>query len=152
MGALLRYVLAFVAAVLCTSLLGSVFSTQFVIAALAGIEVDVPLATRLTMTVRDFGILPTLVPAIAACLLPGYVVAGLCARFFGGKHLYWFAFGGATAVIALLLIMQAVLGLMPIAGARTVAGLLSFGFAGGVGGWLFSRMTSHSSKEGIRNA
>ncbi len=148
MKTLLRYLLAFAAAVLCTCLLGSVFSTQFVIAALASIDVDVGFATRLSVTVRDFGILQTLVPAFAACLLPGFLVAALCARFIGGSRPAWFVVAGGTAVIAELLIMQAVLGLMPVAGARTPSGLFAFGLAGAAGGWLFARITvPHGSKE-----
>ncbi len=151
MKTLLRYLLAFVAAVLCASLLGSVVSTQFVIAALAGIDVEVSLATRLSMSVRDFGILPTLVPALAACLLPGFLIAGICARLLGGSRPAWFVIAGATAVIAELLIMQAVLGLMPIAGARTLPGLLSFGLAGAAGGWMFVRLAGGTDQREIRD-
>ncbi len=152
MRTLLRFLLAFVAAVLCVSLLGSILSTQFVIAALAGIDVEVALATRLSMTLRDFGILPTLAPALAACLLPGFLVAGLCASFIGGNRLMWFVIAGGTAVVAELLIMQAVLGLMPIAGARTLPGLLSFGLAGAAGGWLFARITRLPDSTEIHDA
>ncbi|MDJ0699460.1 MAG: hypothetical protein QNJ07_06345 [Woeseiaceae bacterium] len=152
MRALLRYLLAFLAGVLCASLLGSVLSTQSVIAALADIDVEVTMATRVSMTVRDFGILPTLVPALAACLLPGFLIAGLCARLIGGSRAAWFVVAGATAVVAELLIMQAVLGLMPIAGARTLAGLLSFGLAGAAGGWLFVRIAGGTDLKEKRDA
>jgi len=141
MRTILLYVSAFALAVAAAGVAGSILSTQFVIAALAGIDVAVPFATRLSMTLRDFGILPTLLPAVAACFLPGFLIAGLCARWFGGNRIAWFVIGGASALVAELLIMQAVLGLMPIAGARSTAGLLSFGLAGGLGGWAFGRVT-----------
>jgi hypothetical protein len=41
-----------------------------------------------------------------------------------------------------VLIMKAVLLITPIAGTRTVLGVLSFGLAGGVGGWVYDKITS----------
>ncbi len=152
MKTFLRYVGAFLLAVFCASLLGSILSTQFVVAALGSIDVGVPLATRLSMTARDFGILPTLVPAVAACFLPGFVVAAICNRFIPGGRFFWFVFAGATALVAELLIMQAALGLMPIAGARTLAGLLSFGLAGAAGGWVFALSTRPRDHTEIHDA
>jgi len=152
MRTFLLYVAAFILAVLCTSLLGSVFSTQFVVAALGSIDVDVPLATRLSMTVRDFGILPTLLPAVAACFFFGFLVAGIASWKPGGNRVYWYVVAGATALVTELLIMQAVFGLMPIAGARTNAGLFSFALAGAAGGWVFARVTATKRKVETRDA
>ncbi len=133
--------IAFIAATVTTGVLGSVFSTQFVIAALGSIDVAVPMDVRLATTIRDFGILPTLVPAVVSCFLIGFLVAGLCASKLGGSRTAWLSLAGATALVSELLIMQAVLGLMPVAGARTTTGLASFAVAGATGGWLFARLT-----------
>ena len=136
--------LAFLASVLAAAVLGSVFSTQFVIGALGSIDVAVPIDVRLTTTIRDFGILPTLVPAVAACFMIGFLVAGLCAAKLGGSRRIWFALAGGAALVCELLVMEASLGLMPVAGARTHAGLAAFGVAGAAGGWIFARLTERT--------
>lgn len=135
-----RYLLAFLAAVICTSLLGSIVSSQFVMAGLSGLGVDIPVADRLRMTVQDFGILPALSTAVAAAFLPAFVVAGLAGRRFGGRRA-WFTAAGGAALVAELAIMQAVLGLMPVAGARSAAGLGALGVAGALGGLTFALLT-----------
>lgn len=139
-----RYLLAFLAAVICTSLLGSIVSSQFVMAGLSDLGVDIPLADRLRMIVQDFGILPALSAAVAAAFLPALAVAGLAGRKLGGRRA-WFAAAGAAALIAELMIMEAVLGLMPVAGARSAAGLGALGFAGALGGLTFALLTERRS-------
>lgn len=135
-----RYLPAFFAAVICTSLLGSIASSQFVLAGLTGLGVEIPLADRLRMTVQDFGILPALSAAVAAAFLPAFVIAAFIGRRFGGRRAC-FAAAGAAALVAELLIMEAVLGLMPIAGARSAAGLGALGVAGALGGLTFALLT-----------
>ena len=138
-------VAAFAVAATATAVLASVFSTQFVISGLVGIGVDVPLATRLVMTVTDLAMLVTLVPAAAACFLPAFALAGFLSRRLGGSRSAWFTLAGATALFAELLIIQAMLELMPIGGARTLAGLAMQAVAGAFGGWIFARLTVPSS-------
>ncbi len=140
MPTFLRYLFAFLAAVFLTSLLGSVVSSQFVMAGLTDLGVQIPLNDRLRMTVQDFGILPALSIAVAAAFLPALALAGLASRRFGGRRA-WFAAAGGAALIAELTIMQAVLGLMPVAGARTPAGMAAFGLAGALGGLAFALLT-----------
>lgn len=137
----LRYAGVFVGAVVVAGVVASVFSTQFVIAGLQGIDVEVPFLTRLSMTVDDFGILSAMIPALAACFLPGFLVAGLLWPRVPGGRTFWFVLAGGTALVTELLIMQANFDLMPIAGARSTFGLLMQGVAGAFGGWLFARGT-----------
>ena len=80
---MLRLFTAYLAAVLSTAILCSILSTQFVIAGLQSIDVAIPLSVRLQMTMQDFGILQTLLPAIAACFaggLGGWLFARLSAK------------------------------------------------------------------------
>jgi hypothetical protein len=140
MATLSRYLLAFLAAVFCTSLLGSIVSSQFVIAGLVDLGIEIPLADRLRMTVQDLGILPALSAAVAAAFLPALAIAEFGGRKFGGRR-GWFLVAGAAALTAELAIMQAVLGLMPIAGARSAAGLGMLGLAGALGGLTFAALT-----------
>jgi len=133
--------IAFLAAAAGTSVLASLFSTQFVVAGLAGIDVAVPPLTRVRMSLNDFGILPALFSATAACFAVGFPVAAWCDVRFGGSRYAWFALAGGSAIVTELMIMQAVLGIMPVAGARTAAGLACQGFAGAIGGTLYAWLT-----------
>ena len=133
---------SFVVAILVAGVVGSLFSTQFVLAGLTGLGVDVSIGTRLSMSVTDLRILETLAPAVAAALLPAFVVAAICVRWMGGSRTIWFTVAGASAIVVELLIIGSVLGLMPIAGARTTAGLLSQGLAGALGGFAYARLTA----------
>ncbi|MGB5164568.1 MAG: hypothetical protein WBN61_04865 [Woeseiaceae bacterium] len=128
-----------------TALLASIFSSQFVIAGLQTINVDIPFSTRLSMTVADFGILTVLLPAVLACFLVAFLVAGLCAARLGGSRSGWFIAAGATSLVTELMIMQGVFGVMPVSGARSIAGLLAQGVAGAAGGYLFARITSQQT-------
>ena len=58
--------LAFLAATLLTAIAASVFSTQFVIAGLTAVNVDIPFGVRLSMTFTDLAILRMLLPAARA--------------------------------------------------------------------------------------
>jgi hypothetical protein len=142
MRSILTNVAGLIAAALATSIIGSVFSTQSVIASLQSINVAIPFATRLSMTVNDLGILPALGSITLICFIFGFIVAALCKRFIGGSRTIWHITAGAVAIISTLLIMKAILLVSPIAGARSTLGLLSFGLAGAIGGWIFDKTTS----------
>lgn len=135
---------AFSAAVLVTAILASVFSTQVVVAGLQGIGVDVPAAKRVAMTFSDLPILAMFVPGAAACLLPAFLVAGLFAAHTPLPRVAWFILAGASAFVVELKIIEALLGLMPIGGARSANGLALQALAGAAGGWTYVRLT-HST-------
>ena len=134
---------AFIAAVLCTSTLASIFSTQFVVSALQDIGVLVSLGTRLLMTLQDLAIFETLLLVTTACFFVGFSVATLCIKYIGGPRLIWFAVAGASALICTLLLMTWHFHLTPIAGARSFLGLMFQAIAGTIGGLLFAKL-SHS--------
>jgi hypothetical protein len=143
----LRNIVGLVTATLTTSVVGSVFSTQSVISSLQSLDVDVPIATRLSMTVGDFALLPSLAPLVAICFVIGFIVAAICVRRIGGNRTAWHIVAGAVALIATLLIMKAVLLITPIAGTRSLLGLTSFGLAGAIGGWVYAKTTTQARAE-----
>lgn len=147
MPSFLRNVVSLFVAALLTSVIGSVFSTQSVISSLRSIDVDVPFATQLSMTLGDFAILPSLAPLIAICFVVGFFVAAVCVRHIGGNRTAWYIVAGAVAVITTLLIMKAVLLITAIAGTRSLLGLLSFGLAGAIGGWVYAKITTQVRSE-----
>ena len=134
--------IALLLAALLTAVAASVFSTQFVIAALTAIDVEVPFGVRLSMTFTDLAILMILLPAAIACFVPAFVIAEALARWLGGRRELWFALAGGTALVTELLLIESVLGLMPVGGARTTAGMALQGVAGVLGGVAFSRLAA----------
>ncbi len=138
----IRNITGLIAATLVTAVIGSIFSTQSVIAGLQSINVDIPFGTRLSMTVNDLGILSALGPLTAICFVVGFIVASLCVRYLGGNRTVWHIVAGATALMTTLLIMKAIFLITAIAGTRTVVGFLSFGLAGAIGGWVYAKITA----------
>jgi hypothetical protein len=147
MRTIVRYVLAFLAALLVTSILASIFSTQFVISGLQSVGVDIPFGVRASMTVADMAILRVLLITVTACSLVGFLVAGLCASKLPGSRTIWFVIGGGIALITELLLLSSAFGGMPIAGARTTSGLIFQGIAGAAGGWCFAWITARRGRQ-----
>jgi hypothetical protein len=142
-----RNLVGLIAATLTTSIIGSIFSSQSVISSLQSLNVAVPLTTRLSMTVDDLAILPTLAPITAICFIVGFIVASLCIRFIGGNRTAWHVLAGAVALTTTLFILKAVLLITAIAGTRTILGLLSFALAGAIGGWVYAKVTTRAEAE-----
>jgi hypothetical protein len=138
----LKRIAAFLLAVAAATLIGCVSATHFVIAALGGIGVDVSLADRLAMTAHDVpGMGQLLYIVYAVALLVGFIVAFLCCRWLPGDRRTWFTLGGAAATVSVLLLMDMIMGGMPIAGARGISGLLGQALAGTAAGYVFVRLT-----------
>jgi hypothetical protein len=144
---MLRTFLAYLIAVLSAAVLCSLLSTQFVIAGLQGIDVAVPLDVRFQMSMQDLGILQTLIPAIGACFAVGFGIAALCGRWIGGSRTVWNTLAGVSSLVTLYLLLNFILEIMPISGARSFAGLAAQGLAGSVGGWLFAKVSAKETKE-----
>jgi len=142
MSKFFRSIAGLIIAALVTSIIGSLFSTQSVIASLQSLDVEVPLTTRLSMTVNDLGILLALMPITAICFILGFLVAAIGLRFIGGNRIAWHIVAGASALICTLIVMKTVLLVTPIAGTRTLLGLASFGLAGAIGGWVYAKITN----------
>lgn len=136
-----KHLVAFPAAVILTAVLASLCSTQFVLAELTALGIEISVSARIAMCFEDLGILRSLLPAVAACWLVGFPVAHALEARIGGNRNAWFVAAGGAALVGELLIMQAVLGVTAIAGARSLPGLLCQGVAGALGGYLFARMT-----------
>ncbi len=145
-----RGFIALLVASLTTAIIGSVFSSQFVISELISIGAEIPFSTRLSMTADDFGILPSLMPLTLICFVIAFSIASLCNKYIGGKRIVWYIIAGSAGLMATLLVMKAVLVVTGIAGTRSTLGFLSFGLAGAVGGWVFAKLTNSLAKPGDR--
>jgi len=136
------------AAVFATAIVASLFSTQFVIAGLSSLGVDISFAQRVSMSFSDLAILQTLPLVIGACFFIGFVIAAACNKFIGGNRRYWYALAGGCAFLSALLILSAFFQLMPIAGARTHFGLFCQTFAGAIGGLIFAQLSKRKTTSG----
>lgn len=134
-----RSAIGYLAAVAGTSLSGSIAQTQFNLAALQELGVPIPLDVRLDTTVRDLiGFAPLFAALVAAALLVAFVVTGLLLRRLPLPVMPLYTLAGTAAILLLLLIMDAMLPVTPIAAARSLAGLLTLSLSGAVGGMLFT--------------
>ena len=127
-----------------TALIASIFSTQRVIGSLGEIGGKVEVGDRLSITIYDalhFG-----------SLYWGFITLAFIAAFNAAWALHKgvkfgrpviFAVAGAVAMLVMLLAMEQVFFGVPIvAGARDVVGLLLQMLAGGIGGFLFAKLTT----------
>ena len=137
-----RNAFGFVVAVIAATVLASIISTQFVVAGLQEIGVEVPFGTRVSMTVTDLALLRIYLIMGGTAMLVAFLVAGACAKWLPGSRQVWFSVAGFAALTCVLMLVESLLGAMLIAGARTVPGLLLQGVAGAFSGWVFARLTS----------
>lgn len=126
---------AWLLAVAVAYLLASATATQSVISSLAGMGLDVTMSTRVQMTLSDIlGMANMFLPMVAFALLMAFMTAALLSRWLARWRLPLYAVAGATALVAIHLILHLAFGLTPIAIARTAGGLVLQGLAGAAGG------------------
>jgi hypothetical protein len=145
---LVKAFFAYLLAVVATTVLGSVAATQFVLSELRTMQVAVPFSVRIETTVHDIvGMGPTFAPIVAGALLVAFLVAALLTRFVPLPDRRWYLVGGFVGIIAALLLVKAMLGGTPIAGARGTLGLVSQGMAGLFGGWVFAKLCPEKEQQ-----
>lgn len=132
---------AWVVAALLAATAASVASTQSVLGSLIEVGARITTQDRLSMTVADLAILQTLFPVMAVCFLVAFIIAALCVRFVGGLRAVWFIAAGASSIVCTLLLMSWLMNLMPVAGARSTLGMLMIAACGGLGGYVFAKLT-----------
>ena len=138
----IRQIVGFVVAVAVTAVGSSFFSSHFVLRGLESLGVDVELADRFAMYAHDVAGMSLMAGAVAGTgLLIAFPVAALIVRFLPQLRTLGYVLAGVAAMVVALMAMQSVLGMMPMAGARTWGGLAAQGVAGALGGYVFARMT-----------
>ena len=141
--------LVFILSVLIATLAASLFSTQFVIAALESSGAKVGWGDRLDMTLYDLGHLGLVYGIfIAVGLLVSFLAAALVHRFANTKRSLIYVVAGMTSFLVMLYLMQAVFfGVPIIAGARSILGLAFQALAGGIAGYVFAKLTGGARKK-----
>jgi hypothetical protein len=133
--------LAFVAAVLVTYLIGASLATQHVLGALTEMGMDIDFGVWAHTTLHDLiGMFGTYAPLIGIAFLVALPVILLICRGRSGWRRFGYTTGFFAAVIVLHLLMTAVLDVTAVAATRFFGGLLQQGFAGAVGGYVFYRL------------
>jgi len=139
---------AWLLAALVTYAISSTLATQSVIASLGRMGVSVPLGQRFSTTIQDLvGMSGMFLPLIAFSLLIAFVVASILSRWLAPRRTALFILAGFTGVLALHVSLEAMLGITPVAAARTVGGLLLQGVGGAAGGWLFVKVIRDSVRK-----
>ena len=129
---------AYLAAVVIAYLLASIMATQSVVASLAGMGVEVELATRLTMTLKDIaGMAPMFLPMVAFALLIAFMSAALLCRWLHRWRLPLYVLAGATGLVCIHLGLNLAFAITPVAIARTGGGLLLQAIAGAAAGYAY---------------
>lgn len=128
-------------AVLVAYILAVIFATQFVVASLIGMGVDVSWAQRLEMSFRDIvGMTSIFLPLVAIGFLIALGAAGILSRRNRSRRTVLFALAGAIAMIAIHMALKHTFDISLIAVARSLVGLFSQALAGAVGGYCYTRI------------
>lgn len=127
------------AAVLCAATVGSVVQTQFNLAALAGLGTTIDVATRLRATVHDLAhFAPLYGVVVAVSFALAWPVAALLAKRLPDYRAGLFTLAGFTAVLVMLLTMNAVMPVTPVAATRNPVATGLMGLAGAAAGRLYA--------------
>ena len=150
---MLRVLKAFFPAVVITYILAALLATQVVLQDLVAMGVAVDIGTRVHASLHDLLGLATsyLLLILFAFLLAMPAAAALVRlHLIPGPRALWFALAGALALVLLHVIMRQVLGVWPLAAAREWPGLLLQGLAGGIGGYVYARLSQQRPRRPLR--
>ncbi len=137
----MKRVLAYLLACFATYALGVLFASQQAISSLQTLGAPVSIGVRLQVYFHDvLGMTASYLPLIAIVLLIAFGVAALVVRLLAFGRAPLFVAAGATAVIAIHLLLTLSFEIHPIGSTRTVFGLMLQGLAGLIGGFVYVRL------------
>jgi len=135
---IVRWLMAFLLAVVVTAVLGSIIQSQFNLASITALGLSVPVSTRFEVILFDLlSFAPTYGIIAAFALLIALLVAAWPASVFPALKQFWYGLAGFLAIYTALVIMNAMLPVTVIGAARSTAGMMSLSMAGALGGWLY---------------
>ncbi len=145
---LVRIIIAFVAAVVVATAVACVIGTQFVLAALTGIGVEISVSERFATTWYDlvnFGFIPSPAFGFSYALVIGiglviaFIAAAAMSHFLPRFRTIIYTVAGGVAIVTFLSASFFVFGVVLFAFAQTPMGLISQAAAGAAGGWIFAK-------------
>ena len=133
---------SYLTAVISTYIVGVIFVSQGNIANVVAMGFQVTITQRLEAVVHDLTHMTGIyLPVIAVSMLISLPIAAMIIRYAPHLRSIGYILAGITALIAIHMIIKMVFGISGIAPTRTLIGLLAQGLAGGVGGYLFHRLS-----------
>jgi hypothetical protein len=137
----LRLCTHFLIAVIFTFVLASLFHSQFVMAELTSVGVNIGFSDRISMSLDDLiGLYPIYGLVIALSLLIAFSITTLLLKLFKIPPSILYFMGGGLGIATALLAMHPILDTTLIAGARSTFGFICQSLAGAIGGWVFSHL------------
>lgn len=129
---------AWLLAVAVTYIIATALVSQFNLASVEAFGLEVSAAQHLAAAWHDMTHMTGIyLPVIAIGFLLALPVAGWLGRRLPDARMLLFALAGFAALLAIHALLYAVFGIVPVAATRNLAGLLSQGLAGAVGGAVF---------------
>ena len=133
-------IIAYGLSVIAAYLAAVVLVSQFNIARVVAMGFEVSFVQRIGAIGHDLvGMLGLYLPMIAISFLIAFAFTGLALLRFIDKPNLLYPLAGFTAIVAIHLILEMVIGLVGIAPTRTVLGLVCQGLAGALGGYCYAR-------------
>jgi hypothetical protein len=137
----LRLCTHFLVAVIFAFVLASLFHSQFVMAELTKVGVEILFNDRLSMSLDDLlGLYPTYGIVIAVSYFISFIVAGLLIKRFTLSPNILYCLAGGVGVTVALLAMHPILEITLLAGARSTFGFICQSLAGAMGGVVFANL------------
>ncbi|MFT6208240.1 MAG: hypothetical protein ACJA0T_002160 [Colwellia sp.] len=139
----LRLCTHFLVAVIFAFIIASLFHSQFVMAELTKVGVEILFNDRLSMSIDDLlGLYPTYGIVIAVSYFISFIVASLLIRRFKLSSYILYCLAGGVGVTVALLAMHPILNITLLAGARSTFGFVCQSLAGAIGGMVFANLRS----------
>lgn len=141
---ILRVVIGYLAAVLFATIGLSAVSTFSVLGNLREMGYPASPGDQISTYIGDFiGLAPAAGPINAIGLLIAFVIAWAIIRFLWDRRTLGYTLAGFVALYVEMLAMgQLFGGITPIAGARTMGGMLAIGAVGALSGYIFARLSA----------
>ncbi len=137
----MRRLFDWIVAVVVATVVSTIVQTQFNIAAITGLGVEVTVAERLRMVLFDLhGFAPLWALVVAVALLFGFAAASLLAGRLPAHTVALYAVAGGMALLSALVILDEIMPMNPVPGARTIPGVLLMAAGGVLAGALFARL------------
>lgn len=134
-------ILGFIASLISSVIVGGAVITQFNVAALGKIGVNVPLTVRLQTTAQDIlGLAPLLLPIFGVGFFIAFIVAGQIDKRTQLARAPIFMSAGFVSVLTINLVPAIIFSLVPLAPARSLIGLIAISLSGAVAGYVYTRL------------
>ena len=137
----LRLCTHFFVAVIFAFVIASLFHSQFVMAELSKVGVNISFSDRLSMSIDDLlGLYPTYGIVIALSFCIAFIVVSFIVKRVSLSPYILYPLAGAAGVTAALLAMQPILDITLLASARSTYGFVCQSLAGAMGGAVFAHL------------